>query len=229
MRSSGSGAGPDDRRRGLGSIGEDGGRVSLELAVRAFGGEDAPFGDRQVEALDRAAAAGNFRDRRNRVQAVAALLLFLHFHGGDDRPGYRRREVGVDVEGRRAAAEAAVEDEQLTVDVDRPLFGEFDLDGRLAGADDRALAGFFSRFRVAGLQLPGLALGQAFDVDGAVLVGFEDDFFQRRRMGAVFGRDLSGSRELDRSQFVFRQLGRLEFAVDGHDQVAGFDRHRFGA
>src|SRR3954451_3776433 len=61
--SSGGLAGADDAGRGLGPIGEDGGRMGLELAIRAFRGEDPPFVDGEVEGLNRAAAAGDLRDR----------------------------------------------------------------------------------------------------------------------------------------------------------------------
>ena len=77
MRSSGSGAGADDRGRGFGAVGEDRGRVRLQFAVGAFGGEHASLGDRQVEALDRAAAAGDFRNRGGGQEAVATFLDLL--------------------------------------------------------------------------------------------------------------------------------------------------------
>ena len=49
------------------------------------------------------------------------------------------------------------------------------------------------------------------------------DFLQRRRVGAVGGRDFAADVERDRRQFVLRQRLRAEAAVERSDQVARLD------
>src|SRR4051794_29667295 len=144
------------------------------MPVRALGEQIALFVDRQVEIGDRARASGDLRDRRNRFQAVTAVLVFLDFDRGDDRRGDRAAQVGVDEDGRLPTLDAAVEEEQLALDRDRRLFGEFDLDAGRAFADDRLLAGFFGGLRRRRFDLALLTGRDALGADAAVPVRFED-------------------------------------------------------
>ena len=57
-------------------------------------------------------------------------------------------------------------------------------------------------FGVLRLQFARGADRQALGVDRAVLVGFDDDFFQRRRVGAVGGGDFAADVERDRRRLV---------------------------
>ena len=104
--------------------------------------------------------------------------------------------------------------------------GNCDLDGGLTGADDRRLADRFSVLGVLRLQFAGGADREALDVDRAVLVGFEIDLFQRRRVGPVLGADFARGGERDRRQLVLRERLRGEAAVEGEFEVAGFDFDR---
>jgi len=106
----------------------------------------------------------------------------------------------VDVEGDHAALFAPIEDQQLAVHWDRRRFGEFDLDLGRAASDQSRLADGFGRLGVAGLQLAGLASRVALDLHRAVLVGFEEEFLQRRRVGAVDRLDLAGDVQGDRRE-----------------------------
>src|ERR1700709_932576 len=103
--------------------------------------------DRQLEAGDRAGAAGDLRDRRDRVQAEVATVDVGDPGGGDDRGRSRHVDVGVDEEQRGVAVDAAVEEEDRALGVDRRLFGEGDLDLALSGAADCVGGGLLHRRR----------------------------------------------------------------------------------
>jgi 4-hydroxy-3-methylbut-2-enyl diphosphate reductase len=128
------GAGADHRCRGFGAVGEDCGAVGLQAAVGAFRGENALL-ELQFEIGDRAEAAGDLRDRRDRFGSVTTLFDIFDLHRGDDRRRDRSGQEGVDVKSGNTAADAAVESEQFAFDADRGLFGELDLGFGGAAAD----------------------------------------------------------------------------------------------
>ena len=55
------------------------------------------------------------------------------------------------------------------------------------------------------------------------------DFFQRRRVGAVFGRDFARSLKADRASLFFGSLVGLKPPLKVKIEVADFDRHRLVA
>ena len=70
------GAGADDLGRGAGAVGEDRGRVGLELAVGAFRGEDALFVDGQAELFTEPLPPAIFGIVVMDLEAVAAVAGF---------------------------------------------------------------------------------------------------------------------------------------------------------
>ena len=162
------------------------------------------------------------------MQAEVAAVDVGDLRLGDDGGRRRDGDIGVNEELRRAAVDAAVEEDDRAPGRERLLFGEGDFDLGVSGADDRARTGLLRGGGRPRFQPALLAGGQALGVHLDALVEVGDHALERRRMAAVRGADLSVEHCGDRRLPHAGQLGRRDPAVVCEEESPHLDRLRLG-